>query len=59
MMATTMAVDDNDNKVDGNSAMGNDDGDGATGDEVDKDGDAMGVGATGYNDDYDGNGGRQ
>jgi hypothetical protein len=32
-MATTMAADDNDNKVDGDGAMGNDDGAGGTGDD--------------------------
>ncbi len=57
-MATTMAADDNDNKVDGDGVTGNDDGDGATGDDGDDDdnGDkdrAMGSGATGYDDDDD------
>jgi hypothetical protein len=54
-MATTMATGDDDNNVDGDTAMGNesnDDGDGATGNEVDDNGD----GATGNdnNDDNDG-----
>ncbi len=34
-MATTMAVNENDNEVDGKGATGNDDGDGATGDDND------------------------
>ena len=32
MMVMTMVADDDDNEVDGNRAMGGDDGDGATGD---------------------------
>jgi len=61
-MATTMAADDDD-KVDGDCAMGDDDGAGATGvdNNDDNDGDddddgdgAMCDGATGY--DYDDNG---
>jgi hypothetical protein len=39
MMATMMAADDDNNEVDGTGATGNNDGDGATGDEADDDGD--------------------
>ena len=64
-MATTMAADDNDNKVDGDGAMGDDDGAGTTGDDNDNDdigddnddGDgAMGDGAMGFDYDNDGDG---
>ncbi len=66
----TMAVEDDDNEVDGDSAMGDNDGDGATGDNNDGDDDgedddnddgngAMDNGATGYDHDDDDNGQRR
>ena len=63
-MVTTMATDD-DNKVDGDGATGDDDGAGATGDDNDNNDDgndndngdgAMGDGVMGYDYDDDGDG---
>ena len=69
-MATTMAADNVDNEVDGDGATCNDDGNDMTGDDKDDDdnsdndgnddGDGMmGDGATGYDNDNDGDGRRQ
>ena len=61
-MATTMAVDEDDNVFDGDGATGNDDGDGMTGNDNDDndDGDSvMGDGVTGYDNNDDGDGQRR
>ncbi len=61
-METTLAVDNDNNKVDGDGATGNYDGAITMGDdnENDEDGNsAIGDGATGYDDYVDGNGQRR
>ena len=59
-MATTMAVDEDDNKVDGDETTGDDNGNGKMGDDNHDDGDdAMGNNTTGYDIDDDCNGQQQ